>query len=75
MENIKNYQTELENTIIEMKSIIKGINSRPGGTEKCIHDLDIIMENTQFEQEKKKLKNKNSVRNLWDNIKSTNSQV
>ena len=33
------------------------------------------MENTQFEQEKKKLKNKNSVRNLWDNIKSTNSQV
>ena len=56
MENIKNYQTELENTILEMKSILKGINSRPGGTENCIHDLDIIMENTQFEQEKKKVK-------------------
>ena len=64
MENIKKYQTELENTIIEMKNIIKGINSRPGDTEKCVSDLDIIMENTQFEQKKKKLKNKNSVRNL-----------
>ena len=53
MGNIKKYQTELENTIIEMKSIIKGINSRPGGTEKCIHNLDIIMENTEFGQKKK----------------------
>ena len=39
MENIKKYQTELENTIIEMKNIIKGINSRPGDTEKCVSDL------------------------------------
>ena len=52
----KMYQTELENKIIEMKNIIKGINSRPGDTEKCVSDLDIIMENTQFEQQKKKVK-------------------
>ena len=32
VKNIKMYQTKLENTIIEMKNIIQGINSRPGDT-------------------------------------------
>ena len=40
LEHIKKNQSEMKNTIIEMKSILKGINRRLGDTEECISDLE-----------------------------------
>ena len=51
------------------------MNSRLNVAEECINDLeDRIMEITQSQQQKQKqvLKNENSLRSLWDNIKHTN---
>ena len=36
LENIKKNQSELKNTIAEMKNILEGINSRLGHTEECM---------------------------------------
>ena len=58
-----------------MKNTLERINRRLGDTGERIRDLkDRIMEITQSEQQKEKqiLKNeKNSLRNLWDNIRCT----
>ena len=60
LENITKNQWKLKNTITEMKSILEGINTRPGYTEEHVSDLeDRIMEIAQWEQQpKKKLKKK-----------------
>ena len=62
-----------------MKNTLEGINSRlTGHTEGGISDLeDRIMEITQSEQQKEKqiLKNENSLRDIWDNIKCTNLHI
>ena len=51
--NKKNNQSELENTITEMKNTLEGINSRLGDTEECINDLEgRIMKITQSEKQK-----------------------
>ena len=53
--NKKNNQSELENTITEMKNTLEGINSRLGDTEECINDLEgRIMKITQSEKQKEK---------------------
>ena len=61
-----------------MKNTPKGNNSSLHDTEEHISDLkDWMMEITQSEQQKEKqiLKNKNSLRNLYDNIKHTNIHI
>lgn len=52
-----------------MKSTLEGINSRLGDTEHVR-----IVEITQSEQQREKqiLKNENSLREFWGNIKHTN---
>ena len=65
----------MNNTIIEMKKTIEGINSRITEAQKRISDLeDKIVEITTAEQNKEKRMKRieESLRDLWDNIKRTN---
>ena len=75
LEELKNKQTELNNTITEMKTTLEGINSRITEAEEWISDLEERMvEFTAVEQNKEKRmkRNKDSLRDLWDNIKHNN---
>ena len=57
-----------------MKNILEGINSRQGGTEEHMSDLeDRIMEIMQSEQQKEK--HEDSLRDLWDNTRHTNIHI
>ena len=75
LEELKNKQTEMTNTITEMKTTLEGINSRITEAEERISDLeDRMVEITAAEQNKEKRmkRNKDSLRDLWDNIKRDN---
>ena len=78
IEEIKNKQTEMNNTITEIKNTLKGTNSRITEAEKWISELkyrmvEIIAEEPNKGKGMKRLEE--SLRDLWDNIKCTNSQV
>ena len=75
---IKNKQTEMNNTITKIKNILERTNSRITLSEKQISELeDRMVEVTAEEQnEGKGMKRiEESLRDLWDNIKCTNIQV
>ena len=62
----------MNNTITEMKKKLEGINSRINGADDRISDLeDKMVEFTAVEQNKEKRmkRNKDSLRDVWDNIK------
>ena len=66
------------NTITEMKNTPEGINSRITEAKERISDLeDRMWEFTAMEQNKEKRmkKNEDRLRNLWDNIRSTNTCI
>ena len=76
LEELKNKHTEINNTITEIKNTLEGINSRISEPEEQISKLEYKMvEITSKEQNKvKRMKRtEDSLRNLWDNIKHTNS--
>ena len=78
LDELKNKHTETNNTIIEIKNTLEGINSRISEAEERIGELeDKMVEITSEEQNKvKRMKrSKDSLRNLWDNIKSMNIQI
>ena len=77
LEELKNKQTEMNSTITEMKNTLEGINSRITEAEERISDLeDRIVEFTVAEQNKEeRMKRKNSLTDLWDNIKHNNIQT
>ena len=71
LEELKNKQTEMNNTL-------EGINSRITEAEERINDLeDRMVEITATEQniEKRMKRNEDSLRDLWDNIKHTNIHI
>ena len=71
-------QTEMNNTITEMKTTLEGINSRITEAEERLSDLeDRMVEFTAVEQNKKKRmkRNEDSLRDLWDNIKRNNIRL
>ena len=75
LEELKNKYTETNNTIIEIKNILEGINSRISEAEEQNSRLeDRIVEITAEEQYKGKIMKRieDSLRDLWDNIKCTN---
>jgi len=75
LEEIKNKHTETNNTITEIKNTLEGINSRISEAEEWISELeDGVVEITAEEQNKvKRMKRtEDSLRDFWDNIKSTN---
>ena len=75
LEELKNKQTEMTNTITDMKNTLEGINSRITVAEDWINDLeDRMVEFTAAEQNKEKRmkRNEDSLRDLWDSIKHNN---
>ena len=78
LEELKSKQTMMNNKINEIKNSLEGINSRITKAEEQISNLeDKIVEMTTTEQNKeKRMKGiKDSLRDLWDNIKRTNIQI
>ena len=72
---IKNKQTEMNNTIIEIENTLEGTNSKITEAKEWISELeDRMVEIIAEEQNKGKgMKTiEESVKDLWDNIKSTN---
>ena len=68
----------MNNTITEMKNVLYGINSRTTEAEERISELeDRMVEITDLEQNKEKRtkRNEDSLRDLWDNMKSTNIRI
>ena len=68
----------MNNTITEMKNTIEGINSRITEAEEWISELeDRVVEITATKQneEKRMIRNEDSLRHLWDNIKCTNIHI
>ena len=68
----------MNNTINEIKNSLEGINSRITEAEEQISDLeDERVEITTTEQNKeKRMKTiEDSLRDLWDNIKCTNTPL
>ena len=68
----------MNNTIIEMKNTVEGINSRITETEKQISDLeDRMVEFTAMEQNKEKRMKRieDSFSDFWDNIKHNNIHI
>ena len=64
----------MNNTITVMKNTLEGINSRITEVEEQISELeDRMVEFTAVEQnkEKRRKRNEDSIRDLWDNIKRT----
>ena len=78
LEELKNKQTEMTNTIPEMKTTLEGINNRITEAEEWISDLeDKIVGKTTAEQNKEKRMKRieDNLRDLWDNIKCTNIRI
>ena len=78
LEELKNKHTETNNTITEIKNTLEGINSRISEAEEQVSELeDKMVEITSEEQNKvKRMKRtEDNLRDLWDNIKSTNIQI
>ena len=78
LEELKNKQTMMTNTVDEIKNSLEGINSRITEAEERINDLeDKIVKITTAEQNKgKRMKRiEDSLRDLWGNIKRTNIRI
>ena len=78
LEELKNKQTDMNNTITKTKNTLEGINSRITEAEEQISDLkDRMVEFTAVEQNKgKRMKrNEDSLRGLWDNIRCNNIRI
>ena len=78
LEEWKNKHTETNNTITEIKNILEGINSRIFEAEEWISGLeDKMVGKTSEEQNKAKRmkRTEDSLRDLWDNIKCTNTRI
>ena len=77
LEELKSKQTLMNNTINEIKNSLERINSRITEAEEWIGELkDKRVDITTTEQNKERMKRiEDSLRDLWDNIKCTNSQI
>ena len=78
IEEVKNKQTNLNNTITEIKNTLEGTNIGIAEAEEWISELeDRMVEITAEEQNKgKRMKRtEDSLRDLWDNIKCTNIRI
>ena len=78
LEELKSKQTVMNNTITEIKNTPEGINNRITAEEERVSELEHKMvEITAREQNKEKRMKRieDSLRDLWDNIKSINIQI
>ena len=78
LEELKSKQTEMNNTINEIKNSLEAINSRITEAEEQISDLEdkIVEINTPGQNKEKRMKRiEDSLRDLWENIKCTNIRI
>ena len=78
LEELKNKQTEKNNTITEMKNKLEGISNRIREAEERINELeDKMVEITAEEQNKEKRMKRieDNLRDLWDHTKCTNIRI
>ena len=78
LEELKNKQTEMNNTITEKKNTLEGINNRITEAKEGISELeDKMVEITAEEQNKeKRMKSiEDNLRDFWDNNKHTNIHI
>ena len=78
LEELKNKQTEMNNTITEIENTLEGINNRITEAEEEISELeDRMVEITAKEQKKEKRMKRieDSLRDLWDNTKGINFRI
>ena len=78
IEEIKNKQAEMNNTIIEIKNNLERTNSRITEAEEWISEQeDRMLEITAEEQNKRKgmKRIEEALRDFWDNIKHTNIEL
>ena len=77
LKELKNKHTKTSNTITEIKNTLEGINSRISEAEERISELEDKMVEITYEKQNKvkRMKTKDSLRDLWDNIKCTNIQI
>ena len=78
LEELKNKQTERNNTITEMKNTLEGINSRKTEAEEWISDLEDGMVKFPAVEQTKEIRmkrNEDSLRDLWANIKHKNIRI
>lgn len=60
------------NITTNMKNTLERINTRLNDTAECMRELGDSSRNTAADQKKRKKKSKDSLRQLWDNIKHNN---
>ena len=78
LEERKNKQTVMNNTITEIKNTLDWINSRITEAEEWISELEdrmLEIATTEQNKEKRMKRIEDSLRDLWDNIKCTNIRV
>ena len=78
LEELKSKQTEMNNTITEIKNTLEGINSRTTEAEERISKLEYKMVeiNAREQNKVKRMKRiEDSLRDLWANIKRTNIRI
>ena len=74
IEDLKNKQ--MNTTITELKKTLEGINSRITEVERISELEDRVVEITDTENKEIRMKrNEDSLRDLWDNIKCTNTSI
>ena len=76
LEELKNKYTN--NTITEIKNTLEEINSRISEAEESISELEDKMVEVNSEEQnkvKRMKKTEDSLRDLWDNIKRTNTGI
>ena len=78
LSSIKKIQSEIKDTLIEVKNNLKGNNSRVDEAENQINDLERkeAKKNQSEQQEEKRIqKNEYSICSLWDNFKHSNIRI
>ena len=75
--SIKKDQSEIKDTLTEMKNNLQGIKSGMDKTKNQSNDKEHKeTKNNQSEQGKKRIiKNEDSVSSLWDNFKQSNIRI
>ena len=72
LEEIKKSQSIMNNAITEIKSTLEGTNSRITEAENRISEVEDRMVEINEAERKKRIKNEDNLRDLWDNVKCPN---
>ena len=75
LEEVKNKEIVMKNTITEIKNILEGINRRITEAHEWISELEYKMVEitaTEKNKEKRMKRNEGSLRDFWESIKHTN---